>query len=61
MVIEDFEAGINRKFQLGKDIIEEVEAVQSLPEQEQPGWSPLFEPISYNEEHGPLLIENYRF
>ena len=59
MVIADFEVNLNRKFQLGKDIVEEIEAVQQLPEPEPPGWSPLFEPISFNEAHGPLLIKDY--
>ena len=60
MPIEDYEAGIGRKHKLGPDIVEECEAVVSLPESDQPGWSPIFEPIEFNEEHGPLSIENYR-
>ena len=60
MTIEDYETGISRKYKLGPDIVEECEAVASLPESNHPGWSPIFEPVEFNEAHGPLAIEDYR-
>ena len=60
MTIQDYESGISRKYKLGPDIIEECQAVASLSEADQQGWSPLFEPVEFNDEHGPLTIENYR-
>ena len=60
MVIEDYEPNLARKFKLGPDIVEECEAVSLLTESSQPLWRPIFEPIQFNEEHGPLTIEDYR-
>ena len=31
-----------------------------LPEVNEEDWAPLFEPHSFNDEHGPLDIEDYR-
>ena len=60
MPVEDYEAGIGRKYKLGPDIVEECETVASMSEADQPDWSPMFEPVEFNEVHGPLVIENYR-
>ena len=60
MTIEGFETNISRKHKLGPDIVDECLAVIQLPEPDQQNQSPLFEPVEFNDEHGPLIIENYR-
>ena len=40
-----------------------VEECQSVTELELDGdshWETLFDPVKFNEEHGPLLLEQYR-
>ena len=59
MVIENYDTGEQRKWPLGKDIIEEIKYVAELPEVEPLDLVPLFEPYKFNENHGPLLIEDY--
>ena len=57
MVIHDYEADHQRKYLMGPDIIEECQEVAALPAIEADLWVPLFEPHSYNEEHGPLTLD----
>ena len=45
---------------MGPDIVEECLAVAALPRDVDERWSPLFEPAEFNEEHGPLLVDDYR-
>ena len=56
MAIDGYEAGRDRKWQLGPDIIEECKAVTELPAVDQEQWKPVFEPTDFNDAHGPLLI-----
>ena len=56
MVIQDYAAEHERKYPMGPDIIEECQEVAALPAIEADQWQPLFEPLKYNEEHGPLTL-----
>lgn len=47
-------------FPLGPDVVEECQAVAQLSRDSVENWSPLFEPVEFNETHGPLLVEDYR-
>ena len=58
--IENYEADQERKWPIGPDVFEECQAVAELPEVNEGDWVPLFEPHGFNEEHGPLQIEDYR-
>ncbi len=49
---------MDRKYDLGPDIVEECNAVAAL--EEQPDWDPLFEPTSFNENHKPLTVQGYK-
>ena len=60
MVISDYQLHEENKWPLGPDIIEECQAVATLPQNEEDTWSPDFEPYDFNAAHGPLTIENYR-
>ena len=60
MVIENLETGIQRKWPLGRDIIEEIKSVAEMPQANQEEWAPLFEPYEFNNHHGPLLIDEYK-
>ena len=58
MAIEGFETGINRKFKLGPDLVEECMAVIKMPDPanhaphgDQSDWQPIFEPHDFNEQH----------
>lgn len=57
MKIQDYEAGQDRKWPLGPDIVEECKAVEALPEVDMNDWVPLFEPVNFNQTHGPLTLE----
>ena len=57
MVLEDYECHHDRKWPMGPDIFEECEAVSNLPAVEQDSWTPLFEPIDFNEANQPLTTE----
>ena len=61
MVIENYEADHERKWPLGPDLVEECQAVVSLPLSDEVGKNLLFDPYVFNEEHGPLQVEDYRF
>ena len=45
---------------LGPDVVEECRAVAELPAVDSDSWSPLFEPVEFNEAHAPLQVEDYR-
>ena len=60
MTIENYESGVDRKFGIGPDIVEECEEVDSLQPVDPDSWKPLFEPNEFNNTHGPLLKENYK-
>ena len=47
-------------FSLGPDIIEECQAVAAIPPDGGYGWTPLFEPTEFNDEHGPLHVASYQ-
>ena len=51
MAIEGYETGINRKFKLGPDLVEECMAVIQMPDDDQSDWQPIFEPHDFNEQH----------
>ena len=51
---------LNLKWPLGPDIIEECKEIDALPTVDPAHWKPLFEPADFNNEHGPLVLENYR-
>ena len=46
-----------RKWLLGPDVIEECQAVANLEEVDLDQWTPLFDPVSFNEVNQPLEIE----
>ena len=60
MIINDYEVGQQRKWPLGPDIVEECQAVDELPAVDPDHWTPLFEPTDFNDNHGPLQLEDYR-
>ena len=60
MVMEEFETGINRKWPLGKDIVEEIKNVAEMPPVELVDWDPLFEPYAFNNSNQPLQIIDYQ-
>ena len=60
MVIENYEADQERKWPLGHDLVEECQVVASLSQDDYADKVPLFDPYVFNEEHGPLLVEEYR-
>ena len=45
---------------MGPDIVEECQAVATLPAVDAESWAPLFEPADFNEAHGPLQLDDYR-
>ena len=55
--VANFEAGQERKWPLGPDIIEECEAVAAIPGDGPAGWRARFDPVEFNEVHGPLELE----
>ena len=57
MKIQDYEAGQDRKWPLGPDVVEECKAVEALPEVDMNDWVPLFKPVNFNQTHGPLTLE----
>ena len=60
MIIDGYEVGGEKKWPLGPDIIEECQAVTELQPDDQDQWKPLFDPFQFNEEHGPLTLDQYR-
>ena len=60
MTIKDYELEQERRFQLGPDIVQECQAVDSYSEDRREEWAPLFDPDDFNKRHGPLMIEKYR-
>ena len=60
LVINGYETGGERKWPLGPDIIEECQAVADLQPDGQDEWKPLFDPFKFNEDHGPLTLDDYR-
>ena len=60
MAIDGYEAGQERKWPLGPDIVEECQAVEQLPAVDEDEWAPLFEPAEFNVAQGPLTLDGYR-
>ena len=60
MVIKDYEAHHERKWPLGPDLVEECLSVTELELDGESHWETLFDPLKFNEDHGPLLLEQYR-
>ena len=60
MVVQGYELEQERKWPLGEDIIEECQAIEQLSTLDEEQWTPLFEPTQYNEQHGPLELQNHR-
>ena len=48
MVLDNYETGEQRKWPLGKDIVEEIKYVAELPEVEPLDLVPLFDPLKFN-------------
>ena len=60
MTVHHFEAGEERKFPLGPDLVEECLAVTSIESGSSEEWNPLFDPVAFNEAHGPLETKDYK-
>ena len=60
MSTDTFDAHQERKYPIGPDAVEECQAVADVPPDDCDDWSPLFDPHKFNDEYGPLEIENYR-
>ena len=58
--VDQFESGLDRKFNLGPDLIEECRAITGLDSVDPDNWKPLFNPSQFNADHGPLKIDQYR-
>ena len=58
--MEGFEERQERKLPLGPDLVEECQAVDAIVEGEYEPFAPLFDPVQFNEAHGPLELEDYR-
>ena len=57
---DGFEPGLERKWPMGPDIVEECQTLSEMPAVDPDGWQPIFEPTDFNNEHGPLEVEQYR-
>ena len=51
---------MNLKWPLGPDIVEECKEVDALAIDDEAQWKPLFDPADFNNEHGPLIVDDYR-
>ena len=58
--VHQFEMEESRMWPVGPDIVEECQSVAALPRDSSSNWAPLFEPVDFNETHGPLNVEYYR-
>ena len=58
--VAEQEAEEAKMWPLGPDVVEECRAVAALPAVDPDGWSPLFEPVEFNDAHGPLQADDYR-
>lgn len=61
MVIEDFEAGLDRKHALGRDIVDELQALELVePDDDSVDWQAHFDPTKFTEGNQPLTMDRYR-
>ena len=61
VAIEDFEAGRDRKHGLGRDIIDELQALELVePDEESESWEALFDPSTFSTANQPLTLDRFR-
>ena len=59
MKVDDFESGLDRKWPMGPDIVEECRTVSNFQLSDQVRWTPFFDPDEFNKTNGPLLVKDY--